>query len=376
MKEKPCHEPQKIIVVGATGKVGTELVKQIGEKDRKEQGHIHPTEIAMIANSGYFKILTSENADRLHPKKMREWLEQEGAPYDGTPKALEEIIGNEKRLNNAIVVDATDLKRQPVIEFHRSLLKRGLSIVTANKNPLALSTHEEFRALTDDRSKYKYGSTVMSGGGVIEWLQSLVDLNENVQWIRGCLSGTLGYLTSELEKGKKFSDILSAAKKAGYTEPHPWNDLNGLDVARKAVIIARSLNIPVSMDEITMQPMIDPKYGDIDGADDFLKAVEDEDKAMAAQMQTALNRGNTLRYMAEVARKDSKYQVKVGLTEVPLSSLAGQLQGTANLFECMAETSTAEHPHQIISEGAGLKRTAFSIRLDLRNLLPHCVYST
>jgi FlaA1/EpsC-like NDP-sugar epimerase len=95
MKENACHGPQEIIIIGATGKVGTELIKQITEKDGKKPAHLHPTKISMVANSGYFKILKDENAGQLRAEKMREFLEREGTPYDGAPKTLETIIGNE-----------------------------------------------------------------------------------------------------------------------------------------------------------------------------------------------------------------------------------------------------------------------------------------
>jgi len=71
---------------------------------------------------------------------------------------------------------------------------------------------------------------------VIDTLHYLRDTGDVVTSIEGCVSGTLGYLCAELEKGVAYSKAVAQACTLGYTEPNPRDDLSGKDVARKALI--------------------------------------------------------------------------------------------------------------------------------------------
>ncbi|RRT78404.1 hypothetical protein B296_00027160 [Ensete ventricosum] len=62
--------------------------------------------------------------------------------------------------------------------------------------------------------------------------------------------GTLGYVMGEVDDGKSFSKVVLAAKSLGYTEPDPRDDLSGMDVARKALILARLLGWRINMDDV------------------------------------------------------------------------------------------------------------------------------
>ena len=66
---------------------------------------------------------------------------------------------------------------------------------------------------------------------------------DKVHRIEGCLSGTLGYVCDRLEQGERLSSIVREAQENGYTEPDPALDLSGVDVGRKALILARISNL-------------------------------------------------------------------------------------------------------------------------------------
>lgn len=79
----------------------------------------------------------------------------------------------------------------------------------------------------------RYESTVGAGLPVIASLNRIISSGDPVYRIIGSLSGTLGYVMSEVENGKPFSEVVNGAKTLGYTEPDPRDDLGGMDVGRK-----------------------------------------------------------------------------------------------------------------------------------------------
>jgi aspartokinase/homoserine dehydrogenase 1 len=127
--------------------------------------------------------------------------------------------------------------------------RRGIHVVAANKKPLALPL--ERRAAVSEVARrhfraWHYETTVGAGLPVIETLRNLVATGDVVERIDGSLSGTLGFLCQEVMAGSPLSVAVRSARDRGYTEPHPRDDLSGLDVARKALILARYHGLPYS----------------------------------------------------------------------------------------------------------------------------------
>ena len=111
-------------------------------------------------------------------------------------------------------------------------------------------------------------ATVGAGLPVIDTLEKLLDAGDTVLSIEGCPSGTLGFLFGELGRGERFSTALRAAIAAGYTEPDPRIDLSGLDVARKALILARAIGfrgLPVVV-SVLLETMLLALAGGVLGA--------------------------------------------------------------------------------------------------------------
>lgn len=132
---------------------------------------------------------------------------------------------------------------------------------------------------------------------------------------------------------------MAEAKKLGYTEPNPWDDLNGLDVARKLLILARTAGYKLEMSDIEVEGFIDNKYAEVP-SDQFLEAIKAEDASMATRYKEALARGNTLKYVASMQIVDGKPKLKVGLQEVSKNSSIGSLQGTNNIAKIETKTYT------------------------------------
>ena len=107
-------------------------------------------------------------------------------------------------------------------------------------------------------------------------------------------------MRAQLEKGKQLSAIVRDAKERGYSEPHPRDDLNGLDVARKLLILARASGYPTEMKDIDVVPFIPDAYFSHDSVERFLAAITELDTSFAVKVQQAKGKGNVLRYVAKM----------------------------------------------------------------------------
>jgi homoserine dehydrogenase len=187
----------------------------------------------------------------------------------------------------------------------------------------------------------------------------LLDSFDEIHGISGCFSGTLGYLTTALEKGRKYSEIVSEAKEKGYTEPDPRDDLGGVDVARKALILARSMGYTAELKDIKIEALYPHHLSEL-SIPEFMERLPEINELYAAKFWQAKQKGETLRYVATV---NNKY-LKVGLESVPQESQIGRLRGTDNII--LFKTRRYEpNPLVIQGRGAGPEVTASGVLADI-----------
>ena len=257
---------------------------------------------------------------------------------------------------DAIVLDLT--AHDETTDALLLALERGYSVVLANKKPLT-GPYEIFQQLLAS-NRLRYEATVGAGAPVIATLrENLLASHDAVHRIEGSLSGTLGYLTSGLQAGEAFSDLVRKAKAMGYTEPDPRDDLGGLDVARKALILARTLGWPLEMAQVRLDSLY-PQALDEGSVAEFLAAISSLDADYHSSVVTARSHGNTLRYVASLAGGEAT----VGLKAVPLDSPLGRLQGSDNLVAFHSEVYL-DSPLVLQGRGAGVHGTAAGVLADV-----------
>ena len=159
-----------------------------------------------------------------------------------------------------------------------------------------------FDTLTGSRS-FRYETTVGSAVPVIEATLGLVRAADQVDVVRGVLSGTLGFISTGLQAGQPFSALVNEAMQRGYTEPDPRIDLGGMDVARKALIIARTLGWKLELADVQVASLVPPELAALP-LPEFVARLPELDADFAAQAAAAAGEGKTLRYVAEL--KDGK----------------------------------------------------------------------
>ncbi len=262
-------------------------------------------------------------------------------------------------LSHPVLVDVTADETSEVL---RAALTSGMDVVLANKKPLAGSStaFEGLHGLAAQHGRrIRHEATVGAGLPVMDTFAKLLETGDEIVSIEGCVSGTLGFLMSQLEAGKKFSQALTAAMDAGYTEPDPRDDLSGADVARKALILGRLMGFKGEPASVVTESLVPAGAGALP-LKSFLSKLSGWDADWAERIRTARAKGQVFRYVATVTPR----RLRVGLTAVNSTSPFASLQGTDNQI-VFTTTRYREHPLVIRGPGAGPLVTAAGVLNDI-----------
>lgn len=256
----------------------------------------------------------------------------------------------EQGVRRAIVVDCTAAEGMETPLARALDLEYGL--VLANKRPLA-GPWDRARVFFN-HPLVRFEATVSAGLPVISTLRYLVDTGDRVDRIEGALSGTLSYVCSRLEDGNAFSIVVREAKAKGYTEPDPREDLSGIDVARKVLILGRQAGWPIEMAHLRVDPLYPAEMAEMD-VEQFMAELPKVDFDFAAYVGALTG---APRYMAEVGPDGGV----VGLRMVG-ERLAAQLRGTQNQVSFWTRRYDSS-PLSIFGPGAGVRAAAAAVLQD------------
>src|SRR4029077_10814014 len=221
----------------------------------------------------------------------------------GRPATPEEAIVFISRhaLRRPILVDLTATHTVKLLEQG---LASGMNLVLSNKLPPAGPRGGGDRLFELARAygrRVRHETTVGAGLPVIDTYYKLIESGDRIEKIEGCLSGTLGFLLWEMGRGRKFSAALRTAMAKGYTEPDPRDDLSGMDVGRKVIILGRLLGFPGELLPRHVESLV-PRAARRLALDQFLRQLERFDGGWDRRVAAASARGRVLRDVASVTR--------------------------------------------------------------------------
>jgi aspartokinase/homoserine dehydrogenase 1 len=342
-----------VFLVG-TGLIGTSLVNMIEEQYNKlAKENLLEVNVVAVANSK--KMLFNEEGLRL--SSCIDEMKKDGQVMNMKDFADKMISLN---LPNSIFVDCTS--SEEVTAVYEAILSANISIVTPNKkaNSASMEQYIQLKKTAFKRGvKFLYETNVGAGLPVLNTLNDLLLSGDRVISIEGVLSGTLNFIFSSYTDGKKFSDVVKEAKEKGYTEPDPRDDLSGMDVARKILILSRETGLSFELTDIQVENLVpvDCQKGSVD---DFFKTLEKHDASFEKLRDEAFSKGEKLRYMAIL--NDGKVSVKLGSvnSQHPFYSLSG----SDNIILLTTERYH-ERPMVIRGPGAGAAVTAAGVFADV-----------
>ncbi len=309
------HTSHMDVILLGCGNVGSALLQQFQNQDSKLTAGHKALHVRAIADSR--KLLVGH--DTVELDGWRQNLEQHGKAW-----TIDDIIAIREQLGllNPTIIDCTT--DEGLAMEYTNFLANGFNVVAANKkaNTASMDFYREIRATAARHfRKFMYETNVGAGLPFIDTLQSLIRSGDELRTFSGILSGSLSMIFGMLEDGVTFSDAVQKAMQLGYTEPDPRDDLSGMDVARKLLIIAREVGMELELEDIEVEPVIESDFAaDIDTAE-LISRLKALDGDFSARVEAAQNEGKVLRYIGRVENGRCSVSIDAVSKDKPLGAI-------------------------------------------------------
>ena len=341
-----------VFLIGPGG-VGSELINQVRANFSADE----KVEIRLVGLANSRKMVFDEKGlDLTHWKGALENSSEKMA----SDQFVEKMVN--LHLPHSVFVDCSS--NQGMANLYPQVLESSIAVVTPNKKANS-GPYLQYKALQEISEKTKvpflYDANVGAGLPIIHVIKGIKRAGDSVTKLEAILSGTLSYLFNTYDGTKPFSELLKEAQQKGYTEPDPRDDLNGLDMARKFLILARESGLELEVSDITIEPFISQESFAAANVEDFYQRLAQEDDAFLKLVKQAKEEQKVLRF--------------IGVLENGKATLSLQLVGQDHPFYSLSDTDNivsirskvySKTPIVIKGPGAGTKVTASNV---LRNIL-------
>ncbi|WP_020529148.1 bifunctional aspartate kinase/homoserine dehydrogenase I [Flexithrix dorotheae] len=344
-----------LFIAGSTGLIGKTLLSQITKQfgSLKENSAI---DIRLIGLMNTRKMVIEPQG--INPGSANEVIEN-ADKKSSLDSFVDEMIS--QNLRNTVFVDAT--ASQLISDQYEKILNANISIVTPNKLACSgdINYYKRLKKIARKRgAKFLFETNVGAGLPVISTLNDLIQSGDKIIKIEAILSGTLNYITNNVSKDKKISEVVLDAKEAGLTEPDPRIDLSGSDVARKILILARELGYDLNMEDVESEPFISKESLDASDISDFFEKLKAYDETFEKERSKLDAKDEKYRIIATLEDGKPKVKVKTFDKTHPFYMAEGSdniILYTTNRYN--------ELPLMIKGPGAGAEVTAAGVFADI-----------
>ncbi|MDR2404061.1 MAG: bifunctional aspartate kinase/homoserine dehydrogenase I [Spirochaetaceae bacterium] len=343
-----------------TGLIGGTLLDQIaGHREILADEHKIRINLAGVANSRRMTF----NPGGLDPKAVKSLLQESGKDGKLIPFDLTDFLDRMKTYNlpNTAFCDCSS--GSDVAERYADILRASIPIVTPNKkaNSGSLEYYHTLTSYSRDRGiPYLYETTVGAGLPVISTLRDLALSGDRVRRIEAVLSGTLSFIFNNFDGTKPFSELVLEAKAKGYTEPDPREDLNAMDAARKALILARECDMSLEFEAVAVEPILPAACFEAPGVEAFFQELKKSDDDFEKRRAAAAEEGKVLRYVAIIEEGSARLSLRAESPGSPFRSLVD----SDNIVVITSDRYSGL-PMVIKGPGAGAQVTAGGVFADI-----------
>ena len=271
---------------------------------------------------------------------------------------------------NVALVDCT--ASQDVVNIYNDCARANMHIVTPNKkaNVLPLSRYKEFMQTLQQEHKYfLYEANVGAGLPIISTLNDLIASGDTILKIEGIFSGTLSYLFNHFDGSIPFSAMVKNAYEMAYTEPDPREDLSGMDVARKLLILARQIGYAMDVKHIQVENLVTRSLRKMKFSKKFFQHIARFDSIIMKRYEVAQKKGCALRYAGILEGTNAN----AGLREFPPEHPFASTRGSDNIVAFTTQRYLLS-PLVVQGPGAGADVTAMGVFSDILKLLHYLPY--
>ena len=236
----------------------------------------------------------------------------------------------------------------PAYEFTAAALKAGKHVVTSNKEVVANFGVELLALARENRVCYLFEASVGGGIPIIRPMQTDLASNQ-ILAVSGILNGTTNFILTKMKnEGAEFADVLKEAQAKGYAEANPAADVEGLDAARKIVILAA----------LAYGVLIDPKTIPTEGITNMT----------GLHTATAEKLGGAVKLIGHTEKIDGKIYAAVSPYFVPASNPISHVDDVFNGI--LVDTNMLGRA-LFYGAGAGKLPTASAVVADIIDILSH-----
>ena len=227
-------------------------------------------------------------------------------------------------------------------ELVLAAIDNGKHVVTANKALLAVHGNEIFAAAQKKGVMVAFEAAVAGGIPIIKALREGLTANR-IQWIAGIINGTTNFILSEMrDKRLPFAEVLKEAQALGYAEADPTFDIEGVDAAHKATLMASiAFGVPIQFDKAHIEGIT---------------------KLESADIRYAEQLGYRIKLLGIAKKRETGIELRVHPTLIPAKRLIANVEGPMNAVLVQAD---AVGPTLYYGKGAGAEPTASAVIADL-----------
>ncbi|EEZ87919.1 aspartokinase/homoserine dehydrogenase II [Vibrio harveyi 1DA3] len=353
-------QAQKRVAVALCGKgnIGSSWLSLFSEqKEELEKRHGMSFDLVAVVDSQTYWF--DENG--IDAATVAQRFDDESIENDGNWLSK---LGALQNYDEAVVLDVTASKE--LAARYVDIAQQGIHLISANKVAGSADSqyyHQVQDAFAKIGRHWLYNATVGAGLPINHTVRDLRESGDDIVALSGIFSGTLSWLFQQFDGSVPFAELVDLAWQQGLTEPDPRSDLDGSDVMRKLVILARESGLNIEPESVKVESLVPEELRDL-SIDAFFDQGDILSEILQERLTKAQRSDQVLRYVARLERNG---KATVGVEALSREHALANLLPCDNIFAIESKWYK-DNPLVIRGPGAGREVTAGAIQSDLNRL--------